>query len=214
MSSSMTSLVEKTMYRPKKKMTKAERLMTALYVTHYRTIKHLLTHMIGGQADDIISLLGETLLRYGDRWDGNDGMVLNFLIRSAKRLAINRLRDRKRERHECDLIADTSREDGQVSDLREFGDYSESADALVIDAIEREELRAAVLRSCLPTAKGDRAQTPNLRMELFEEMLAGSISGTNFAIEHGHNINTVHGAIKRIREIVDEHKRLEWTSGA
>jgi hypothetical protein len=50
----VTSLVDPTMYRPKKKMTKAERLMTALYVTHYCKIKHTLMPMLGGQADDII----------------------------------------------------------------------------------------------------------------------------------------------------------------
>jgi len=192
------------MYRPKKKMTKAERLMTALYVTHYCKIKQALMGMLGGQADDIISLLGETLLRYGDRWDGNDEKILNFLIRSAKRLAINRLRDRKRERHECDLIADTATEDWQVTDLRAFGDYSESADAIVIDAIEREELRE-MLRVASQDSPED---TKKLRAEVFEEMLREGFSGTEYARAHNLNSNTIHSYARRIRSMCYDQKRL------
>jgi DNA-directed RNA polymerase specialized sigma24 family protein len=200
----VTSLVDPTMYRPKKKMTKAERLMTALYVTHYCKIKHTLMPMLGGQADDIISLLGETLLRYGDRWDGNDEKIFNFLIRSAKRLAINRLRDRKRERHECDLIADTATEDWQVTDLRAFGDYSESADAIVIDAIEREELRE-MLRIASQDSPED---TKKLRAEVFEEMLGESFSATEYARAHNLNKNTIHSYARRIRSMCYDQKRL------
>lgn len=200
-----------------KKQTPAERLMTALYVTHYNEIKSVLERMINSQADDIISLLGERLLRTIHLWDGNDATVKNFLITAARRLAINHLRNGKRFFHECDLLAavqGNSEEGGKgPTELRAFRDSSEAADARVIDAIEREELRAAVLRSCENTGKTgglDRA----LRMAVCDGMLSGGIGGTEFAQAHGYNINTVHGVIKRIREIAYEQKRLGRISGA
>lgn len=199
-----------------KKQTLAERLMTALYVTHYNEIKSVLEHMVHTQADDVISLLGERLLRTL-QWDGDDAKIKHFLITAARRLAINHLRDRKRFFHECDLLAavqSNSEAGGKgPTELHAFRDHSEAADAHVIDAIEREELRAAVLRSC-ERAGNTGGFDRDLRMAVCDEMLSGGISGTEFAHTHGYNNNTVHASIRKIREIVYEQKRLGRISGA
>ena len=198
----MTSLVDPTMYRPKKKMTKAERLMTALYVTHYHRIHRQVTEWIGSSADDLIGALGEKLLKQPDLWDGNDELVFNFLLRSLKRRALNHIRDTKKLMHECDMMSDTGVFNGD--DLKVWVKRSDAPDALVIASIEREEFR-----EMLRVASQDSPEeTKKLRAEVFEEMLGEGFSGTEYARAHNLNINTIHAHARRIRSMCYEQKRL------
>ena len=198
----MTSLVDPTMHRPKKKMTKAERLMTALYVTHYHYIHRLVTSWIGSSADDLISAFGEKLLKQPDLWDGKDEQVLGFLLKSLKRRALNHIRDTKKLMHECDMVADTGVFNGD--DLKVWVKRSDAPDALVIVALEREELR-----EMLRVASQDSPEeTKKLRAEVFEEMLAEGFSGTEYARAHNLNINTIHAHARRIRSMCYDQKRL------
>ena len=198
----MTSLVDPTMHRPKKKMTKAERLMTALYVTHYHELHRLVTAWIGSSADDLIGALGEKLLKQPDLWDGNDELVWNFLLRSLKRRALNHIRDTKKLLHECDMVADTGVFNGD--DLKVWVKRSDAPDALVIVALEREELRE-MLRLA---SQDSPEETKKLRAEVFEEMLEEGFSGTEYARANGLNINTIHAHARRIRSMCYDQKRL------
>ena len=198
----MTSLVDPTMHRPKKKMTKVERLMTALYVTHYHHIHRQVTAWIGSSADDLISAFGEKLLKQPDLWDGNDELVLNFLRRSLKHRALNHIRDTKKLLHECDMVADTGVFNGE--DLKVWVKRSDAPDALVIVALEREEFR-----EMLRVASQDSPEeTKKLRAEVFEQMLGEGFSGTEYARANGLNINTIHAHARRIRSMCYEQQRL------
>lgn len=200
----MTSLVTTTM---KRKPTKIERLMTGLYKTHYTMLTRCLEHWIGTQADDIISHLGERLTRNPDLWDGNDDLLPHFLVRSARRLAINRLRDRRREYADCDRLADL-REAGGEQQRIEVRALDHSPEDLVLAHMQEQEWRAIVQRSCdeyIGPLDRDR------RMAVWECMAQGGLSGSEYARAHGFNPNTVHGCIKQIRSMIDEQKRLEGT---
>ena len=190
MSSFMTSLVDTTMYRPKKKMTKLERLTTGLYKTHYPMLMRCLEHWIGNQADDIISQMGERLTRNPDIWDGNDELLPHFLVRSARRLAINRIRDRKKEYADCDRLADLRDAGGSQQHVEVCDPHT--PEEHVLAHMQAQEWRNVVLRSTEPH---DRLE----RMALLDEMLLGGFSGNEYAHAKGCNTNTVHGRIKIIR---------------
>ncbi len=210
----MTSLVTTTM---KRKPTKIERLMTGLYKTHYPMLTRCLEHWIGTQADDIISHLGERLTRNPDLWDGNDDLLPHFLVRSARRLAINRLRDRRREYADCDRLADL-REAGGEQQRIEVRALDHSPEDLVLAHMQEQEWRAIVQRSCdeyIGEHRGhlDRARRMAVcerRMAVWESMV-GEVGGNEHARAHGVNPNTVHGCIKAIRSMIDDQKRLERT---
>ena len=201
----MTSLVTTTM---KRKPTKIERLMTGLYKTHYPMLTRCLEHWIGTQADDIISHLGEKLTRNPDLWDGDEKGLPHFLVRSARRLAINRLRDRRREYADCDRLADL-REAGGEQQRIEVRALDHSPEDIVLAHMQEQEWRAIVQRSCDEYIGGplDRER----RMAIWEGMAEGGLSGSEYARAHGVNPNTVHGCIKAIRSMIDEQKRLERT---
>jgi len=169
----------------KRKPTKIERLMTGLYKTHYPMLTRCLEHWIGTQADDIISHLGET-----------------------RRLAINRLRDRRREYADCDRLADL-REAGGEQQRIEVRALDHSPEDIVLAHMQEQEWRAIVQRSCDEYIGGplDRER----RMAIWEGMAEGGLSGSEYARAHGVNPNTVHGCIKAIRSMIDEQKRLERT---
>lgn len=192
----------------KRKPTKIERLMTGLYKTHYPMLTRCLEHWIGTQADDIISHLGERLTRNPDLWDGNDDLLHHFLVRSARRLAINRLRDRRREYADCDRLADL-REAGGEQQRIEVRALDHSPEDLVLAHMQEQEWRAIVQRSCDEYIGGplDRER----RMAIWEGMAEGGLSGSEYARAHGVNPNTVHGCIKAIRSMIDDQKRLERT---
>lgn len=193
----------------KRKPTKIERLMTGLYKTHYPMLTRCLQYWIGTQADDIISHLGERLTRNPDLWDGNDDLLPHFLVRSARRLAINRLRDRRREYADCDRLADLRKAGGEQQRV-EVRALDHSPDDIVLAHMQEQEWRALVQRSCDEDI--GRPFDSDRRMAVWEAMAQGGLSGNEYARAHGDNPNTVHGCIKRIRRIIDEQKRLERTS--
>jgi len=201
----VTSLVTTTM---KRKPTKIERLMTGLYKTHYPMLTRCLEHWIGTQADDIISHLGEKLTRNPDLWDGDEKGLPHFLVRSARRLAINRLRDRRREYADCDRLADL-REAGGEQQRIEVRALDHSPEDLVLAHMQEQEWRAIVQRSCDDYNGGPLHR--ERRMAIWEGMAEGGLSGSEYARAHGVNPNTVHGCIKAIRSMIDEQKRLEGT---
>lgn len=202
----MTSLVTTTM---KRKPTKIERLMTGLYKTHYPMLTRCLEHWIGTQADDIISHLGEKLTRNPDLWDGDEKGLPHFLVRSARRLAINRLRDRRREYADCDRLADL-REAGGEQQRIEVRALDHSPEDIVLAHMQEQEWRAIVQRSC-DEYIGKKPLDRDRRMAVWECMAEGGLSGSEYARAHGFNPNTVHGCIKQIRSMIDEQKRLERT---
>jgi hypothetical protein len=123
-------------------------------------------------------------------------------------LAINRLRDRRREYADCDRLADL-REAGGEQQRIEVRALDHSPEDIVLAHMQEQEWRAIVQRSCDEYIGGplDRER----RMAIWEGMAEGGLSGSEYARAHGVNPNTVHGCIKAIRSMIDEQKRLERT---
>jgi len=161
-----------------KTKTKVERLTTALYKTHYQALTSKMRPIVGGQVDDLISELGEKLVRHAERWDGDDSRIFSYLYASIYRLALNRLRNERRTSYECDRHPDAPIEWDIWIDRRD------NPEALAIADDLHEKWRAA---------------TPYL--DLFDHMVDGG-AVFEFCNERGINRNTAHGQVRITREMI------------
>ena len=187
----------------RKTPTKIDRLMTALYETHYTSLTARLGRMIGAQGDDLVSQLGEKLLRHPDLWDGNEERIYGFLWSSLYRLALNRLRDERKHLFECDSAAGEMQVEWKV-----WKDPSDSPEQIAIEDIYIGQLRAKIV-------EGDSIarQRECSYAHVFDLMLLGH-NGKGIGYEMSINSNTAHGAIRRVREEVEREERSEGPRGA
>lgn len=170
----------------RKTKTKVERLSTALYQTHYNALTSKMRPIVGEQVDDLVSELGERLVRNAERWDGDDSRVFSYLYASLYRLALNRRRNERRTAYECDRHPDAPSEWDIWTDRRD------NPEALCIADDLREKWRAATPYS-----------------ELFDHLADGG-RVFEFCAERGLNSNTTHSHVRMTRELIhDIDKRLE-----
>ena len=184
--------------RRTKTPTKVERLMTALYKTHHAALHAKIHKMVGGAADDIIGHLAEKLLaRPDDLWDGNDERVFGFLLNSLCRLSFNYLRDHKKYSYECDSM---SAELG-ITEWKAWTDPSSSPETIAIASISREQMRHVMV---------EIDQIDHQRVcsyaEIFD-LLADDHGGKEIGERLQLNINTAHGAIRRVRLRIERYNQ-------
>jgi DNA-directed RNA polymerase specialized sigma24 family protein len=190
-----------------KTKTKVERLMIALYKTHHAALRGSVSRLVGtGYADDAIGHLAEKLCAKPDLWDGNDSKMFSFLHSALKRLAFNRLRDERKHLHECDSAATEM----GATEWKVWTDPSCSPEVIALTSISREQMRAAVV--CLEQS-GQWSVCPY--DELFD-LLADEYGGKEIAERLQININTAHGAIRRVRLKIEQYnqERPEGARGA
>ena len=174
-----------------KTKTKVERLMTALYTTYHAALRANISRLVGtGYADDAIGHLAEKLCAKPELWDGNDSALFSFLHSALKRLAFNRLRDEHKYIYECDSAA----ADLQTpTEWKIWSDPSSSPEQIAIASISYEQAHA--LMEVVDESREDRICSYT---EVFELMSVGYAGGEIGEMLH-LNINTAHGAIRRVR---------------
>jgi DNA-directed RNA polymerase specialized sigma24 family protein len=195
--------------RRTKTPTQIERLMTALYTTHYAALNAKISKIVGGAADDLIGKLAEKLLAKPDLWDGNEARVFGFLLNALTRLSFNYLRDNKKHIWDCDrsalLVSDADTMESFVVEWKAWTDPSCSPETIAIASITYEEMRALMV-------EGDRDQ-PSIYSyaDVFDHLIEGN-GGKELAEKRQLNINTAHGAIRRVRERIEQQQ--ERSKGA
>jgi DNA-directed RNA polymerase specialized sigma24 family protein len=190
--------------RRTKTPTQIECLMTALYTTHYAALNAKISKMVGGAADDLIGKLAEKLLAKPDLWDGNEARVFSFLLNALTRLSFNYLRDNKKHIWQCDS---TSAELG-ITEWAAWTDPSCSPETIAIAAITYEQMRDLMV-------KVDREQPYICSCaDVFDHLIEGN-GGKELAEKRQLNINTAHGAIRRVRERIEQQQeRSQGARGA
>lgn len=190
--------------RPKTTTTKVERLMTALYTTHHAALRGSIAKMVGtGYADDIIGHLGEKLCADPDLWDGNGEKVFGFLHSALKRLALNAIRDQKKHLHECDSVASEM----GITEWKVWTDPSSSPEQIAVAVIMHEQRRALI-------AEYDPMRYGRVSEDIaIYDMLVEGCEGREIALRLGINVNTAHGALRRVRRKIEQHEERSLRAG-
>lgn len=184
--------------RRTKTPTKVERLMTALYKTHHAALHAKIHKMVGGAADDLIGQLAEKLLaRTDELWDGNDERVFSFLLNALCRLSFNYLRDNKKHIWQCDSV---STEIG-ITEWKAWTDPSCSPETIAIASISREQMYQVMVE----VDQVDHQRVCSYA-EIFD-LLADDHGGKEIGERLQLNINTAHGAIRRVRQRIERYNQ-------
>ena len=192
--------------RRTKTPTKVERLMTALYKTHHAALHAKTYKMVGGAADDLIGQLAEKLLaRTDELWDGNDERVFSFLLNALMRLSFNYLRDNKKYTWDCDrnpvFFSNGDTQECRIVEWKAWTDPSSSPETIAIAAISREQIHHLMV---------EIDQIDHQRVcsyaEIFD-LLADDHGGKEIGERLQLNINTAHGAIRRVRQRIERYNQ-------